>query len=120
MTNVPQKSLISLLTLAAITLASPAQAKPCSETPARVEMAASLRKADEDRRRAEAEERARQAATRAAIEGRPRPMILQGAPPSYIPGDPYVIRPRGEAPPLPPPLDIQSVPRPLSRSPLQN
>jgi hypothetical protein len=43
-------------------------------------------------------------------------MILQGAPPSYIPGDPYV-RPRGEAPPLAPPLDIQPVPRPLSRSP---
>jgi len=77
------------------------------------------RRADEDKRKAEAEERARQAAIRAAIEGRPGPMIMQGAPPSYIPGDPYV-RPRGEAPPLPPPLDIQSVPRPLSRSPLQN
>jgi hypothetical protein len=48
-------------------------------------------------------------------------MILQGAPPSYIPGDPPGYgRARGEAPPLPPPLDIQSVPRPLSRSPLQN
>lgn len=79
------------------------------------------RRADEDKRRAEAEERARQAAIRAAIEGRPGPMILQGAPPSYIPGDPPGYgRPRGEAPPLPPPLDIQSVPRPLSRSPLQN
>lgn len=77
------------------------------------------RQAEETRRRAEAEERARQAASRAAIEARPGPMILQGAPPSYIPGDPYV-RSRGEAPPLPPPLDIQSVPRPLSRSPLQN
>ncbi|WP_274532961.1 AsmA-like C-terminal region-containing protein, partial [Bosea sp. Root483D1] len=77
------------------------------------------RKVEDERRRAEAEERARQAAIRAAIEGRPGPMILQGAPPSYIPGDPYV-RPRGEAPPLPPPLDIQPVPRPLSRSPLQN
>lgn len=77
------------------------------------------RRAEDERRKTEAEERARQAAIRAAIEGRPGPMILQGAPPSYIPGDPYV-RPRGEAPPLPPPLDIQSVPRPLSRSPLQN
>ncbi|MBN9469645.1 MAG: AsmA family protein [Bosea sp.] len=74
------------------------------------------RKAEEERRRVEAEERARQAAIRAAIEGRSGPMILQGAPPSYIPGDPYV-RPRGEAPPLAPPLDIQPVPRPLSRSP---
>jgi uncharacterized protein len=43
------KSLISLLTLAAIALASPAQAKPCSEVPVRVEMAGALRKADEDR-----------------------------------------------------------------------
>lgn len=80
-----------------------------------------LRKAEDERRKAEAEERARQAAIRAAIEGRPGPMILQGAPPSYIQGDPPGYgRPRGEAPPLPPPLDIQSVPRPLSRSPLQN
>lgn len=80
-----------------------------------------LRKAEDERRKAEAEERARQAAIRAAIEGRPGPMILQGAPPSYIPGDPPGYgRPRGEAPPLPPPLDIQPVPRPLSRSPLQN
>jgi len=80
-----------------------------------------LRKAEDERRKAEAEERARQAAIRAAIESRPGPMILQGAPPSYISGDPPGYgRPRGEAPPLPPPLDIQSVPRPLSRSPLQN
>jgi hypothetical protein len=80
-----------------------------------------LRKAEDERRKADAEERARQAAIRAAIEGRPGPMILQGAPPSYIQGDPPGYgRPRGEAPPLPPPLDIQSVPRPLSRSPLQN
>jgi hypothetical protein len=81
-----------------------------------------MRKAEDERRRTEAEERARQAAIRAAIEGpQPGPMILQGAPRSYIPGDPPGYgRPRGEAPPLPPPLDIQSVPRPLSRSPLQN
>jgi hypothetical protein len=77
------------------------------------------RKAEDERRKAEADERARQAAIRAAIEGRSGPMILQGAPPSYIPGDPYV-RPRSEAPPLAPPLDIQPVPRPLSRSPLPN
>ena len=49
MTNAPPKSLIPFLTIAAITLASPARAEPCSATPARVEMAGSLRKADEDR-----------------------------------------------------------------------
>lgn len=80
-----------------------------------------MRRAEDERRKAEAEERARQAAIRAAIEAGPGPMILQGAPPSYIPGDPPGYgRPRGDAPSLPPPLDIQSLPRPLSRSPLQN
>ena len=49
MTSAIPKSQIPLLTLAAIALASPAQAMPCSETPARIEMAVSLRKADEDR-----------------------------------------------------------------------
>jgi hypothetical protein len=43
------KSLISLLTLATIALASPARAEPCSAVPAHAEMAISLRKADEDR-----------------------------------------------------------------------
>jgi hypothetical protein len=49
MTKASQKSLISLLALIAVTVASPAQAKPCSEVPARVEMAGALRKAGEDR-----------------------------------------------------------------------
>jgi hypothetical protein len=49
MTDACPKSLISLLALIAVTLASPAQAKPCSEVPARVEMAGALPKAGEDR-----------------------------------------------------------------------
>lgn len=71
------------------------------------------RQAEDERRRAEAEERARQAAIRAAIQGgQPGPLLLPGAPRASTPA--------GEAPPLAPPLEIQSVPRPLSRSPLQN
>ena len=49
MTNACLKAPIPLLTLIAVTLASPAQAKPCSEVPARVEMTGALRKAGEDR-----------------------------------------------------------------------
>lgn len=79
------------------------------------------RRVEDERRRAEAEEQARQAAIRAAIEGQARPLILPGAPRSYIPGDPpHYVRPRSEAPALPPPVEIQPVPRPLSRTPLQN
>ncbi len=78
----------------------------------------------EMRRRIEAEERAeraraaaeRAAAERAAAERaatpqpQPGPLILPGAPRASFP-DP-VLQP---APPLAPPVDIQSVPRPLSR-----
>ncbi|WP_332683527.1 AsmA family protein [Bosea sp. (in: a-proteobacteria)] len=71
------------------------------------------RQTEDERRRAEAEERARQAAIRAAIQGTPPgPLVLPGAP--------RAATPAGDAPPLAPPLEIQSVPRPLSRSPLQN
>lgn len=88
------------------------------------------RQEQEARRRAEAEARA--AAARAATQQpQPGPLILQPPPqpqpgPLVLPGAPGALPtlpqpvPGGAAPPLAPPLDIQPVPRPLSRSAVPN
>ena len=72
------------------------------------------RRADEAKRRAEAEARA--AATRAAQpQHQGGPLILPGAPRENFPEQ--TLRPVTPAPSLRPPLQIEPVPRPLSRSP---
>ncbi|MGO4816260.1 hypothetical protein AB4156_42895, partial [Cupriavidus sp. 2MCAB6] len=72
------------------------------------------RRADEARRRAEIEARA--AATRAAQPQHPGgPLILPGAPRENFPEQ--ILRPVTPAPSLGPPLQIEPVPRPLSRTP---
>ncbi|AMJ60613.1 AsmA family protein [Bosea sp. PAMC 26642] len=72
------------------------------------------RQEQEARRRAEAEARAAAAARAAAQPPQPGPLVLPGAPIQNFPGPALSVP--GGAMPLPPPLDIQSVPRPLSRS----
>jgi hypothetical protein len=76
------------------------------------------RQEQEARRRAEAEERARAAAARAAIQQpQPGPLVLPGAPAETTPEQTLQPAPPGNlAPPLPPPVQIETVPRPLSRS----
>ncbi|SEG08639.1 AsmA family protein [Bosea lathyri] len=75
----------------------------------------------EMRRRIEAEDRAaraRAAAERAAAQQpQPGPLILPGAPRSSFPDSGLQpVTPGAAVPPLAPPLQIESVPRPLSRS----
>ncbi len=76
------------------------------------------RQEQEARRRAESEERARAAAARAAAQQpQPGPLVLPGAPADTTPEQTLQPSPPGNlAPPLPPPLQIETVPRPLSRS----
>lgn len=81
------------------------------------------RKAEEARRRIEAEERARAAAARAAAQAQQQqqqqqqeqpagPLILQGAPRQNFPDQ---VQPQPALPPLRPPVQIDTVPQPLSR-----
>lgn len=76
------------------------------------------RQEQEARRRAETEERARAAAARTAIQpAQPGPLILQGAPTQTTPEQTLQpAQPGNPAPPLPPPFQIETVPRPLSRT----
>ncbi|POR57016.1 AsmA family protein [Bosea psychrotolerans] len=77
------------------------------------------RQEQEARGRSEAEERARAAAARGASQPQqPGPLVLPGAPRASFPEpDLQPARPGGSVPPpLPPPMAIESVPRPLSRS----
>lgn len=79
------------------------------------------RRMDEMRRRIEAEERARATAERAAAQQQSGPLILQGAPRETFPEQVFRPPPPGQSPPpLAPPVEIESVPRPLSRTPLPN
>lgn len=83
------------------------------------------RRMEEMRRRIEAEERARAAAARAAAQSQPQPgpLVLPGAPRENFPDQtfrPVTPEPSQNLPPLAPPVEIPSVPRPLSRPPLPN
>lgn len=81
------------------------------------------RRMEEMRRRIEAEERARAVAERAAAQSQQQsgPLILQGAPRESFPAQNMrPATPGQNPPPLAPPVEIETVPRPLSRTPLPN
>lgn len=81
------------------------------------------RRMEEMRRRIEAEERARAVAERAAAQSQQQsgPLILQGAPRESFPAQNLrPATPGQNPPPLAPPVQIETVPRPLSRTPLPN
>ncbi|RDJ27125.1 AsmA family protein [Bosea caraganae] len=78
------------------------------------------RRMDEMRRRMEAEERARAIAERASQQ-QPGPLILPGSPREIFSDQgSRSMTPGQSPPPLAPPVEIESVPRPLSRTPLPN
>lgn len=83
------------------------------------------RRMEEMRRRIEADERARAAAERAAARSPqptpPGPLILPGAPRESFPAQNFRPTPPAQnPPPLAPPVEIETVPRPLSRTLLPN